>query len=242
MTAVLGTLRGRMLVAELTEDDALWTARACVGEGGEGVTEPELSALVSTLLRRFAVLSDAQLRSSGALRWGSFGAFVRAFSQPVNPRWADRGTAEQQARRARIASLTWAEIPRQVAETVHAYLSGQRALTVPGAFDWGALSLYTSYGARASDPSSIARAVELRESARGTREPAWVSTGGPLLNVFISSADSRAYGDPVIAPVGQVFTGDVPTGARKGEARAGSGPLLAVALGALAYFAARGSG
>ena len=61
---------------QLTPEDVLWTARAVVYEGGEPAD------VLWTLAQRFVM----QRRT-----YPTYTAFVRAFSQPVNPAWARDG-------------------------------------------------------------------------------------------------------------------------------------------------------
>lgn len=63
---------------QLTGDDVLWTARATAYEGGEP------AATLWAMTQRYA-----QLRRT----YDTFGDFVQAFSQPVNPKWLWEGAA-----------------------------------------------------------------------------------------------------------------------------------------------------
>ena len=120
-----------VVIDELT---ALWLARMAIGEGGEGVSQESVSAMVWAMLNRFFL-------HRARAKWPTFLYLVRRFSQPINPLWARGGklaikyantkyTTEQKfERRERISSLQWADIPWDVEETIIAFEKG--LCTVP---------------------------------------------------------------------------------------------------------------
>lgn len=215
MTTILATVNGR----PVTDEDALWLGRAMEGEAGSNALEAH--ACASVLLRRWAQRGGA-----------SFTEHIRAFSQPVNPRWAAGGdlalrnpssaTAAQLERRARVTALGWLQLSASARDAVAAVLGGR--LLLPGAIDWGGPTLYRPHGL---DTSSVARriataplAVQRREGARGRPSPRYehlsgASAGG---NVFSSDATSRAAAEPVVEPAGGPLAKPLP---------------IALALGAL---------
>lgn len=165
------------LSLELTSDDALWLARAAVGEGRRDAAD-----IVSTMLRRWSVVSDANRRPM----WPSLTALVvgteenpRGYSQPVSVYWRTRGDTSAQARRLRIRSLGWDEIPDDVRSAVLAVLVGQRGLSMPSAIHFA--------DARVS-------------SARLREGPNWRLVGRGS-NWFLSTAASRRAADPVVSPL-----------------------------------------
>lgn len=112
----------------VTEEDALWLGRALVGEEGERASRAAHHAVASTLIRRWAFASRSYPRSFPTLT-----AMVRAYSQPVNPIWENRGDADAIARRARIRSLAWSQLPETVRGVVVALLTGAESLSARGA-------------------------------------------------------------------------------------------------------------
>ena len=116
----------------LTEPVCLWLARMCVGEGGSLCTKEHASLLIATVINRY--LLHKYWRA-----WKDFVVFLRAFSQPINPRWAQGGDlvlkqlkraktdkAKQDiqkriARRERIIKTDWAGVPRGVSDAIEEY-------------------------------------------------------------------------------------------------------------------------
>jgi hypothetical protein len=117
----------------LTEEDKLWLARAIAGETGETPRGLEGPASVAwAMINRF-LLSPAQSN------WPRFTDLLRAFCQPINPKWALGGSkcpdaspdkadpcySGKLARREHIASLTWAEIHADIRSLVESFAAGQ---------------------------------------------------------------------------------------------------------------------
>lgn len=202
MTAegILGTLvsDGGLRLA-LTRDDATWMARACVGESVRDAAE-----VTSTLLRRWAFVNDQRTGRGESTVWPTLTDLIRAYSQPVNPRWAERGTAARQARRARISSMAWSDVPATVRTTVLELLGGRRRLALPGAVHFADRRVSASFLAR------YPAATRVRASTD---------------NVFIALPASRSYPEPVILP----GPGAPPASPSDGGAVA-SGAAVALAL------------
>lgn len=96
----------------LTDDDVLWLARGFVGEGGEGCTRKEASALFWCWMDCFLLVRGRWLQEG----W-SFLSLLRAHSQPLNPLWSDANsdkcvanpsycTQDKLARRVRIQNMS----------------------------------------------------------------------------------------------------------------------------------------
>jgi hypothetical protein len=173
---VLGVLRSvGGLEWDLTEDDALWLARAIVGE-----SIADAAAVASTMLRRLAYVSDRQ--NPPARLWPSLAFLLRGdeerrgYSQPVSVYWSTRGSASAQARRARISSMSWDEIPPSVRDVVLGMLTGRMPLVVPGAVHFAA-------------PAEAARFLE--------NTPGSARVGGGR-NWFLSMPGSRRYEPQII--------------------------------------------
>lgn len=128
----------------LTPSDVLWTARAVVYEGGDP------AATLWTLTQRYAGAAHRE--------YDSFAAFVRAFSQPVNPRWRQDGEfCRSGGRYARSASCAEDRLERR--EQASAASFGELANRDPEAlqtvFAW-------AYGRL---PNPVPRAVNFADPA-----------------------------------------------------------------------------
>lgn len=174
--AHLGTLTssvprsdGSVVSLPLSGLDALWLARSIVGE-----SQRDALAVGSTLLRRWCFVNDQRKNAGSSLLWPTFTDLVRAYSQPVNPAWADRGTEQQIARRARITGLSWAEIPESVRTVVLGLLGGRVPLSKPGAIHFADTRVSRTF--MANNPGA--------------------KTVGDGHNTFLSLPASRSYPEP----------------------------------------------
>ena len=172
----------------LTSEDALWLARACVGEGGG---EADTHAVASTMLRRWVMLRETSTSSPfGSLTDLVVGRYagpdphegqgrevaLRGYSQPVAVQWRARG--EHTERRRRVRTLSWAEIEPQRRAAVLRILTGREALSAWPAVHFAARGL-----------------VERRLP----EHPGWRVVDVPgARNVFVSTSRSRLYRDPVV--------------------------------------------
>jgi hypothetical protein len=115
---------------EITLDDCLWAARGILGECGPFADEEEASACLWAILRRCLLLPNTR----------GYGEMWRMFSQPINPAWAADGkfcapggaydqraecSPAREARRAKIAAMTWEKIPTQITGIVLSFGMGQ---------------------------------------------------------------------------------------------------------------------
>ena len=69
---------------EIDDETALWLMRMCVGEGGGSCTAIKASTMLWALLNRWMLHPWRR-------NWPTFQGMVRAFSQPINPRWQKGG-------------------------------------------------------------------------------------------------------------------------------------------------------
>jgi hypothetical protein len=119
-------------VYALTEEDKLWLARAIAGECGESPKSLDGPACVCwAMINRF-LLSPAQAN------WKTLTELLRAFCQPINPKWARGGsicanpspkeakycTENLYQRREHIATLPWEKINQGIRDTVTAFAKG----------------------------------------------------------------------------------------------------------------------
>ena len=118
----------------LTEEDKLWAARMVVGETGGDDPQSNAAVLWSVLTRWL---------TKPSLQGMSWAQVMRAFSQPINPQWADASapgctrqpsacTETNLARRRQITSMPWSSIPQSVRDQVEAFARGRVANPIPG--------------------------------------------------------------------------------------------------------------
>jgi hypothetical protein len=144
---------------QLTANDVLWAGRMADGEG-----DSDARKVLWTMSQRFA----------GLVRRGSFASFVRAYSQPINPKWQRDGICCAQgatgcparrsrsfygeepcsesrlARRDRMSTIPWDRLPAGVRRDVLAWAKAKAPNPVPHAVDFAAPGLSSRKLARAS--------------------------------------------------------------------------------------------
>lgn len=211
------TARGHRL--PLTSVDAVWLARAVAGEGG---TEADALAIASTMVRRWAVLRDADGSSPfGALTDLVVGRFVgadpydgagrevalRGYSQPVSVQWRDDDDRERAERRRRVRELPWDAVEEWRRLAVLRVLTGRVPLAAPAAVHFAA-------------PEVVAAGLERHTDWRR------VPVEGAR-NEFVSVAASRGAAEPV------VFGTDGRAASTHDSAAIPLGIGVAVALGAV---------
>jgi len=103
-----------------SDDDLLWLGRAFVGEHGDGKEDWKFCGyFVWAMINRY-------LLHRGNQHWPSFKYMLRAFSQPINPRWMKGGkfvkkypnskmcTPQRLKQREGYCRLQWLNIPYEV--------------------------------------------------------------------------------------------------------------------------------
>lgn len=123
---------GPKRVYTLTEDDKLWLARAIAGETGEHPKDLDGPRCVAwAMINRF-------LLSPGQSAWPTFTSLLRAFCQPINPKWARGGAIcsmptttqakycneKMYQRRERITTMPWSEINQGIRDVVESFAAG----------------------------------------------------------------------------------------------------------------------
>lgn len=128
--------RGPTKGYKLTQEDTEWLARSLWGEckGGGNPTERDAAAVAWAMIQRFMLMRMKWQWE----RW-TFAGFIRAFSQPVNPRWLPDAPdslcpahpqqcgAGPVSKRRKIQSSTWAEVPAKCREFAEKFRDGQLA-------------------------------------------------------------------------------------------------------------------
>lgn len=119
----------------ITDTDALWLGRMVVGEGGYNASTEKIRALLWAIMNRF-MLNPSQRKKD------SLTAVVRAFSQPINPRWDGEGSDDFCApggkyhgtdycsdsrleRREKMTELSWSKIPLKIRAEIEKLRRGE---------------------------------------------------------------------------------------------------------------------
>jgi len=102
-------------VTIIDNETMLWQARMCFGEGGKKCSRNKASAMLWSIMHRWNLWPSRN-------KFKSYQHLMRAFSQPINPRWQkggdlaekyknkDAGSLERLKRRAYICNLTEKDI------------------------------------------------------------------------------------------------------------------------------------
>jgi hypothetical protein len=114
---------------EITDEVALWLMRMICGEGGMICSDEKTACLIWAIINRWFLWP-------GAKNYKTFIAMMRAFSQPINPRWMtggdlarkyfgrDAASAQRLARRAYICGLKWTDVPWKIRHAVAVFADG----------------------------------------------------------------------------------------------------------------------
>jgi hypothetical protein len=113
----------------ITDKEKLWLARMLVGEGGKGCSRKKARWLLWAIMNRWMLWPGRRF-------YRTFIALMRAFSQPINPRWMTGGdlarkyigrsaaSAGRLRRRARICRMTWHDMPNEIRTAVNDFADG----------------------------------------------------------------------------------------------------------------------
>lgn len=132
MTLNPATFVGPAGTLVLSSSDQLWAARGVLGEGGINPSDEVMAAYLWAIARRCLVASKRT----------SYGVMWQNFSQPINPKWAADGefcrvggkyenhdacSPDRLARRKRISSMPWDQIPERIRVAVERFARGELA-------------------------------------------------------------------------------------------------------------------
>lgn len=128
----------------LTDNDLLWLARATWGEAG---TQQRGGAAVIWAMAQYHALVVP--RSGQRPAFSTFTDLLRAYCQPINPRWDETTdemcqqrpahcTPRHLERRRQVATASWSQIPQSVRSLVTTFAQGTLENPVPGMTDWAA--------------------------------------------------------------------------------------------------------
>lgn len=234
MTALV-TQRGSL---PLTEEDLIWLARAVHGEGGDPAT------VIWALASRWVFLRLYQ----GLDAYPTFTSFIRAYSQPVNPRWLrggafcqpggrGHGTAAcsttRTRRRARIQAMPLDQIPYDDAAPVVEFFRGRLENVYPGVTDFRAFRNADDARRYASSRPRLVYAG-FADGNGLFRNPATVGWGDLTIQVAegrgLAPAPEREASPPPETPPSMPPTRTPPTPSRRprqaGAGGAGGGVLF----------------
>lgn len=144
---------------KFTLEDWLWAARMLSGEiisPREGWGLPQVregETILWTMLNYFYQMRDKTFGRGPASTSPphTYTRVIRAYSQPINPFWADKGEPAVQAHRAKITNLTPEQVDPLVLDTVTRFMQGKiSGIAFAGLVHFAARSL--SY---ADDPTHV---------------------------------------------------------------------------------------
>ncbi len=126
-------------VLPLTPQDRLWMGRMLYGEVGT-LGRRAYALVLYTVAQRLWFLPAYR-------RVDSFTTFMRKFSQPINPGFLDPngrlcrkfpGSCREAllARRRRIQSMSWEDLPAMIRDTVDEFMSGELENPAPQSIDF----------------------------------------------------------------------------------------------------------
>lgn len=135
----------------ITSRDVVWLARALWGECGRWAREQAYYAVAFCILQRF------MRWPRGRELWNTWAAFIQAYSQPVNRKWAyptdsriakypKECSPERIARRRLIRRTPWDRLPRRCRRAAERVAMGLVSSPVPDAVDFGTRALCSKLG------------------------------------------------------------------------------------------------
>ncbi len=130
----------------LTNNDLLWLGRAMLGEASS--TEGR-KAVAWAMAENFMAYHGPSRNGSSRPRMGpAFANLLRAYCQPINPKWARGGpgcvsspqncTEQMLQRRERIVGTSYNALPSDVKSILQQFQAGTLSNPVPGMTDWHA--------------------------------------------------------------------------------------------------------
>lgn len=154
---------------EVTAEDRLWLARAVQAEG------PVRADVARALVNLFAYL-----RSTGR-HAGTLAALVRAYAQPVNPRWYEAGDLHLKAYNAAKSDIDAAKLlelarKREQLHSTRVTFSNETKRAVENALTGGYFGDVTDYAAPTVDATS--KGMQPRSAAVPGKNRLWTRAVG----------------------------------------------------------------
>lgn len=151
---------------QLTSEDVLWTARSTQFEGG---TNP--AATLWTHGQKFAAYSTRP----------TFTDFIRAYSQPINPRWDEptdemciespsRCSAAAIERRRRARMITWEEINPRIRDLTLRWATARLPNPVPRAVEFANPEVSMSFLRRNAGSEVVLKSGNWYIATRSSKE------------------------------------------------------------------------
>ena len=124
------TYKSNYRECQISDDDKIWLARMCLGEGGKKCSRDKASAMLWAVMNRWHLWDRRK-------RYTDYVALARAFSQPINPRWLPGGDLAKKwagtrfasparfARRLWVCHRPWDKIPETIRVAVSDFQAGE---------------------------------------------------------------------------------------------------------------------
>ncbi|MFK7990881.1 MAG: hypothetical protein AB8I08_32980 [Sandaracinaceae bacterium] len=156
----------------LSKDDLLWAARMVEGEtlSRRAGKEADARAVLWTMTQLFS--PEGQRAKYGRERFASFTGLIRAYSQPINPRWTEAGEfcrpggrfhgqdecSDNRLRaRAQLQQASWSGIDPALRREVVLWATGRSVNNVPKAIEFAADRVARSFIERNAGARQVAR-------------------------------------------------------------------------------------
>jgi len=138
---------------QLTDEDLLWAGRMVQGETLPGRARRGEDALAVLWTMTSLFTPAGQRAKYGRLRFGTFTDLIRAYSQPINPRWlrdgffcrpggrhhgTDACAPERLDGRERLQRMAWSELDAELRAVVLRWAAGQTTNPAPRAIEFAA--------------------------------------------------------------------------------------------------------
>lgn len=174
---------------KMTENDLLWSLKMIYGESGNDLADAV--CVLWCMANRFVSLKDSYAGKT-------FETLIRAYSQPINPKWyrdglfgklykgKDSATEEKFKRRETIRNMKEEDFPENLRELIKLWADGQLPNPVPQAVHFAVPSAASK---SKGTPGLIARGFELVYDKRG-RGTNCIDKFG---NVFYATAGSTKW-------------------------------------------------
>lgn len=177
---------------QINWEDLLWAARMLCGEAGNNAATNEGAAILWCM-------ASLLMSRNGT----SYTRLIQAYSQPINPKWAEDGifcrvggnfhgkpecSPERLERRRRYREMTWEQVPASVQDLVYRWATAQIKNPVPRAVEFAVPKV----GSRSNGAEGLRnRGLQIVWDTLGRGEDSTDSHG----NVFYSNNASRQWPD-----------------------------------------------
>ena len=161
----------------ITQEDSLWLVRAIWGEvnrSNDGWERSDIQRGSAAVL--WALANNYMTVGQKRRLYPTFGNFIQAYCQPINPIWSSAGasgcqrnpgacTADRLAFRQALRSKPWAQFPPGAQALVTAFVAGSLQNPIGRRTDWAA----ASEGRRTADAVNIADNIFITDPTARSR-------------------------------------------------------------------------